>query len=819
MSIFSYFPFRRQSGRSVQGRCGRKQPYVRRQLTIECLENRSLLSGNVISGYVFNDLNNNGLLDTGESGLANVSLELLNASGVVIATTITDVNGYYQFNVDNTISTAPVTLERSASVASSPTDWTKTVSVGQFDPALGTLTAVDIINAGSVTSQIKVENVDAAPATITGTVSGSLTLSGAGFNSLVTNSSSSKTYNAGPFDGVIDFDDPSGHDFGPQTATGSSNFTITTAGGLAYFIGTGSVTLSEAAHATSAASGAGNLVAQINTTAAGQISVVYHYIPSNSLKPGSYTVVQTSQPAGFLDGKLSSSGTVIPGSTGKHSITVALTTTDTLHNDFAVIMPGNVAGYVYLDTNDNGIKESGEPGVPGVTLTLAGSNDLGPVSLPASTAADGSYQFPNVRPGNYSITESEPAGYLHGKNALGSLAGTLVSDQVMSVTLPTGGLANNYDFAELTPDSLSGSVYLDANGNGSKDPGESGIAGVSVSLSGTSDLGQSVSLSQATGADGTYHFLNLRPGNYTINAVQPAGYLVGTESLGSAGGIVGDHQFSAIPLAPGVSAANYNFGELLPSNPSSMILADSFAFPADFAHPLDVTILSKLQFLSSNNNALDPNVVAQAAFVDGLYRHVLGRPADAASLIAWVQQLENGASRAQVVDAVWNSAEHRGLEVDRLYQTFLQRSPDAAGRAAWVDALLTGTSEMDLARALIASAEFQAAHPDNASYVAALYGTILRRSPSGAEISNWVSALQNGVSRDAVAVAILDSTESYQIMVNCDYTYFLHRPADPAGIQAWLAQLQSGQATPAIVAESLLASDEFFALARDASMP
>jgi hypothetical protein len=820
MSIFSLFSFRRQHRRSVrgQGRSGRKAPGARLRLNVERLEDRSLLSGNVISGYVFNDLNNNGLLDPGESGLANVPLELRNASGAVIASAVTDANGYYQFKLDNTISTAPLTLQRSASVPSTSTDWSKTLSIGQFDPALGTLTAVDIVNAGSVTSQIKVENVDAAPATITATVSGSLTLSGAGFNSLVTNSSSSKTYSAGPFDGIIDFDDPSGHDFGPQTATGSSNFTITAPNDLAYFVGTGSIALSEVAHATSAASGAGNLMAQINTTAAAQISVVYHYIPSNSLRPGSYTIIQTSVPAGFLDGKLSSNGTVIPDSVGKHSLTVTLGTSDLPNNDFGEIMPASLAGFVYLDANNNGIKEAGEAGIPGVTITLTGTNDLGSANLSTSTATDGSYLFGKLRPGNYSITETEPAGYLHGKNALGSLGGTLVSDQVISVSLATGAIGSNYDFAELTPASLSGFVYLDGNGNGVKDPGESGIAGVNVTLSGTSDLGQSVNLSQATGSDGSYHFLNLRSGVYTISEIQPASYLPGKETVGTAGGTVGDHQISAISLAAGVAAVDYDFGELLPPNPTSMILADSFAFPADFAHPLDVTILSKLQFLSFNNT-LDPNVLAQATFVDGLYRHVLGRPAEATSLIGWVGQLESGVSRAHVVDAVWNSAEHRGLEVDRLYATFLQRSPDAAGRAAWVNAMLAGASEMDVARMLIASAEFQAAHADNPSNVAALYSVILRRTPSGAEISSWVTALQNGASRDAVAVAILDSGESFQLILNCAYTNFLHRAADPAGSQTWLAQLQSGQVTPAMVAETFLASDEFFALARGAGMP
>ena len=117
--------------------------------------------------------------------------------------------------------------------------------MAQFDPGLGTLTSVEILNAGSITSQIKVENLDAAPATITATVSGSLTLSGLGFNSLVTTSSASKTFNAGAFDGVLDFDGSSGHDFGPQTASGSSPFTVTNSSDLAHFLGTGTVALSE----------------------------------------------------------------------------------------------------------------------------------------------------------------------------------------------------------------------------------------------------------------------------------------------------------------------------------------------------------------------------------------------------------------------------------------------------------------------------------------------------------------------------------------------------------------------------------------------
>jgi hypothetical protein len=100
-----------------------------------------------------------------------------------------------------------------------------------------------------------------------------------------------------------------------------------------------------------------------------------------------------------------------------------------------------------------------------------------------------------------------------------------------------------------------------------------------------------------------------------------------------------------------------------------------------------------------------------------------------------------------------------------------------------------------------------------------LYATILRRTPSAAEISNWVTALQNGASRDALAVAFMNSAEAFQLLLTCDYTNFLQRAPDPAGDQSWLVPLISGRLTPPMVCQSILASDEFFALARAASMP
>ncbi|WP_457395010.1 SdrD B-like domain-containing protein, partial [Roseateles sp. P5_E1] len=61
-------------------------------------------------------------------------------------------------------------------------------------------------------------------------------------------------------------------------------------------------------------------------------------------------------------------------------------------------------------------------------------------------------------------------------------------------------------------------------------PGEAGIAGVSIRLSGTDAYGQAVNLTVTTDANGQYRFDNLAPADaagYTVLEVQPTGYANG----------------------------------------------------------------------------------------------------------------------------------------------------------------------------------------------------------------------------------------------------------------------------------------------------
>jgi hypothetical protein len=60
-------------------------------------ETPTTLCSGVIGDFVWVDLNRNGLQDAGEPGLGNVTVTLKDAGGTVLATTLTNPNGGYQF--------------------------------------------------------------------------------------------------------------------------------------------------------------------------------------------------------------------------------------------------------------------------------------------------------------------------------------------------------------------------------------------------------------------------------------------------------------------------------------------------------------------------------------------------------------------------------------------------------------------------------------------------------------------------------------------------------------------------------------------------
>jgi hypothetical protein len=274
-------------------------------------------------------------------------------------------------------------------------------------------------------------------------------------------------------------------------------------------------------------------------------------------------------------------------------------------------------------------------------------------------------------------------------------------------------------------------------------------------------------------------------------AVLPPAYTFSTADNGS-------HNFTATLKTPGTQ----NLAVIASDNSFGSLQTGITVIPA---------AVSKIDLIAPNLVGIQSGfLTADTAYIGALYQSLLNRPVDSGGLSHWLQMLLAGVSRQQLATAIWQSPEHRGVEVDQFYVTFLGRSPDPAGRMTWVNAFLAGATEVDVMRGLLTSAEYQATHASDTSFVSGLYSQVLGRAADPAGQAAWLLALQNGVSRPALAQAVLTSAEADRRVVDQYYMSFLNRAADPAGEQAWTDVLVSGRATLESVGESILASDEYF---------
>jgi protocatechuate 3,4-dioxygenase beta subunit len=432
-------------------------PRPRLAPAVEPLEDRWLPS--TISGLVYFDANNDGIHQSTEPGIAGNTIQLYDSNGNLLATTSTDSTGRYTFATNPTVSPTAETQEVDATFAPARTNTTQAQSVAQFNPALGTLTGVEIINNGTLTSDLKVENDDSAAATITGNVNATLSLQAGGLTPVNSTAAISNSATLAATDGTDDFSGPSGRDFGSQSNNGTNDVLFSAnSNDLSAFIGTGTVSLTESAQVTSSITGAGNLLAAVNSQASANVRIIYQYEAGAPLAPGDYTVVQPSDPAGYVHGlETADNVSPLPGSDQLNSIAVQLTNSDSLNNNFGERKLSSLSGTVYLDSNQNGVFDSGDQPLAGVTLDLSGTNDLGQqITGVQQTAADGSYAFSGLRAGNYTISEVQPAGYLSGTNSAGTLGGTVSGDSI-AVTAPWSASGTGYNFGEVQQSTGPGS--------------------------------------------------------------------------------------------------------------------------------------------------------------------------------------------------------------------------------------------------------------------------------------------------------------------------------------------------------------------------
>jgi uncharacterized repeat protein (TIGR01451 family) len=536
-----------------------------------------------LGDFVWHDLNTDGVQDTGEPGLENVTVNLYDGAGVLAGSTTTDANGYYVFT-DLTPGDYFVKFIAPTNYTFSPQDWGRddtcdsdahpingqtmitTLDPGEHDPtwdaglyqlaSLGDFVWHDLDTDG--VQELGEPGVERVTINL---------YDGAG-NLLESTSTNASGYyvfaNLYPGDYFVGFIAPDGYALSPQDQGSSdardsdahpiSGRTIVTTlvpgehdptwdAGLYQLASLGDFVwhdldtdgLQDAGepgveHVTvNLYDGDDNFVATTVTNDDG-------YYTFTNLESGDY-YVEFIAPANYVlslqdqsdDNALDSDAHPITGQTavtildpGEHDPTW----------DAGLYQLASLGDHVWHDLDANGIQETNEPGIANVTVNLY--DDRGHSLGSTTTDASGDYAFTGLTPGDYVVEFIPPAGYVFSSQDQGA-DDALDSDaspstgQTIVTTLDPGEHDPTWDAGLYQPASLGDFVWHDLNADGVQDAGEPGITNVTVSLY---DDGGNPLRSTSTGDDGDYAFTDLTPGDYRVEFTPPNGYVFSPQDQG-----------------------------------------------------------------------------------------------------------------------------------------------------------------------------------------------------------------------------------------------------------------------------------------------
>lgn len=207
-----------------------------------------------------------------------------------------------------------------------------------------------------------------------------------------------------------------------------------------------------------------------------------------------------------------------------------------------------------------------------------------------------------------------------------------------------------------------------------------------------------------------------------------------------------------------------------------------------------------------------PEHAANMNFVAAAYLDILDRPADASSQLSFAVMLDNGTPRSTVVNSLDHSTEYyANIIVKPAYLLYLGRPADAAGLANWVNQMqFHGLTDEQLEANFIASTEFYIhAGGTNKLWVDAMYADLLGRPPDAAGEAFWIQQLAAGVSRYSVAYGFAASLERERQRIIDDYMHYLGRQPDLAGLNFWLNQFAQGVSNENLIT-GIVSSDEYY---------
>ena len=213
-------------------------------------------------------------------------------------------------------------------------------------------------------------------------------------------------------------------------------------------------------------------------------------------------------------------------------VTIAEATGSVIDVNFGFVKPASLGDYTWMDVGRDGIQDTDEPALPGVTVTLtyedgsAVTDASGNPVAAVTTDANGKYSFENLLPGGYKVSFQAPDGFEATTSEAGDDRAVDSNGASASVTLAQGQTDDTIDFGAVGTGVIGDQLFVDVNqnGGGAPDAGDKVLPNVKVTLTWTGPGGITRTYETTTDADGTYKFENLLPGEYKVS-VDPTSLL------------------------------------------------------------------------------------------------------------------------------------------------------------------------------------------------------------------------------------------------------------------------------------------------------
>ena len=211
-------------------------------------------------------------------------------------------------------------------------------------------------------------------------------------------------------------------------------------------------------------------------------------------------------------------------STGISGLLTFIDSGSRLNIDAGYYKPATIGDLVWEDKNGNGLIDIDDSGVPNIKLTLTGlAGDGQRLNRDVFSSNQGKYYFSNLPPGKYDIRVQPGDDYVFTTPNAGSdnIDSDVVNGKIADITLKSRDSLLNFDAGIYKYAKVGDFVWDDKNANGIQDVGESGVPGISITLS---QIHYNIKVPAkifTTSQDGFYLFDSLMPGRYFITIQKP----------------------------------------------------------------------------------------------------------------------------------------------------------------------------------------------------------------------------------------------------------------------------------------------------------